>query len=375
MPSILFCFIAGTLADKWDKKKIMLTSDLIAALGTAAVLFLYTTGNLRIWHLYIVNAVISFMNAFQSPAWNVAVSLLAPKEHYVKVSGMQGASNSLVTIIAPALATVILALAGMEAVFIIDLATFAIAFSSLFFFIKIPAVPKRKEKNEPFIKSCLAGVDFLKTHKPVFKIILFFSFVNLMASIAGEGIMPAMILGRTGNDQAALGVVSAAIGIGSLAGSLLVIAAKPAKSKTKVVFIACAVSFLLGNTLWAAGRDTTVWVIGSLAGFIPVPFITANLTAIMRTKVPIEMQGRVFSTRDTFQYMTIPVGTALGGALADYLFEPFMLTQSPLQQFLSGIVGVGKGSGIAVIFLLTGIIGFAGNIYSLSRPSYRELDE
>lgn len=375
LPSILFCFIAGTLADKWDKKKIMLTSDLIAAMGTASVLFLYTTGNLQIWHLYIVNALISFMNAFQSPAWNVAVSLLAPKEHYVKVSGMQGFSNSLVTVVTPALATVLLSFAGMETVFIIDLATFAIAFCSLLFYIKIPAVPKNEDKKEPFLKSCLSGVNFLRTHTPVLKLILFFSFVNLMASIAGEGIMPALILARSGNDQAALGMVSAAVGIGSLVGSFLVIAAKPAKSKTRVAFIACALSFLLGNVIWAAGRDTVTWIIGSLAGFLPMPFITANLTAIMRTKVPIEMQGRVFSTRDTFQFMTIPIGFALGGTLADNLFEPFMRTHSPVQQFLSAIVGTGKGSGIAVIFLLSGIIGFAANIYSLSRPSYKELDK
>jgi MFS family permease len=68
LPSILFCFIAGTLTDKWDKKKIMLTSDFVAALGTLTVLSLYTTGNLRIWHLYIVNTLISLMNAFQKPA-------------------------------------------------------------------------------------------------------------------------------------------------------------------------------------------------------------------------------------------------------------------------------------------------------------------
>ena len=53
LPSVLFCFLAGTIADRWDKKKIMLASDFVAACGTAAVFLLYTTGALRVWHLYI----------------------------------------------------------------------------------------------------------------------------------------------------------------------------------------------------------------------------------------------------------------------------------------------------------------------------------
>ncbi len=101
LPSILFCFLAGTLADSWNKKKIMLTCDFIAALGTFTVFILYSTDSLRIWHLYVINFILSFMNAFQNPASYVAVSLITPKEHLIRASGMQALSNSLVTIITP----------------------------------------------------------------------------------------------------------------------------------------------------------------------------------------------------------------------------------------------------------------------------------
>jgi hypothetical protein len=94
----------------------------------------------------------------------------------------------------------------------------------------------------------------------------------------------------------------------------------------------------------------------------------------MRTKVPVEMQGRVFSTRDTFQYITIPIGLFLGGFLADHIFEPFMLTASPVQQMFAILVGTGKGSGMAVIFLIIGFVGFFASLLSLKNPVYRELD-
>ncbi|NJD01712.1 MAG: MFS transporter [Ruminiclostridium sp.] len=375
LPYVLFCFAAGTLADRWNKKKIMLVSDFVSALGTLTVLLLFSTASLRIWHLYVVNTILSFMNAFQNPAATVAVTLIAPKEQYVRISGMQAFSNSLVTILTPALATTLFAFGGIQTVFIIDLISFAVAFTALLFFIKIPVGMGNSSANkESFLKSCFVGLNFLREHKAIWKIILFFSFINLLASMAGNGIMPAMVLARTSDNQTILGLVSSSIGIGTLAGSILVTVIKPAKSKTKVIFLSCAISFLLCDMLWGIGRNVVIWVFAAFAGNLPLPFLSANLTTIMRTKVPIEMQGRVFSTRNTFQYITIPIGLFFGGFLADRIFEPFMLNASSVQLILSMLVGTGKGSGMALIFLITGTVGFCTSLLSLKNPIYKSLD-
>ncbi len=375
LPSILFSFLAGTLADKWNKKKIMLTSDFVAAMGTLAVLVLFVSGQLKIWHLYVINTLISFMNAFQHPASIVAVSLLAPKEQYARVSGMQTISSSAITILTPAFATAILSLAGLKAVLMIDLITFGVAFLSLLLFIKIPSIKVTTEKKEPFFKSCLAGLRFLLEHRAIWSLILFMSFINLLAYLTGYGILPAMILARTNDNQAALGMVSSAMGVGTLVGGLLVTLAKPAKKKTSMIFISLALSFLFCDILWCFGRSTVIWIIGAFLGHIPLPFLNASITTVMRTKVPIEMQGRVFSTRDTFQYITIPMGLALGGFLADYIFEPLMAGSSLLQQTMSFFVGSGKGSGMAVIFMITGVLGISSSLLNYRRKVFKELDE
>ncbi len=375
LPSIFFCFIAGTLADKWDKKRIMLISDLVAALGTMAVFLLHETGMLHISHLYIVNLIISCMNAFQCPASYVAVSLLAPKEQYVRVGGLQAFANSLVTVTAPALATVFLSLGGLRTIFIIDLSTFAVAFCSLAFFIRIPALPvKVQAAKEKFWKSCLAGYAYLKEHRAILNIVFFFAFINLLAYMTGFGTLPVMILKRSGNSQAALTLVSTAVGLGTLAGSILVTLLKPSKSRTKVIFGSCALSFLLCDLIWSLGRSVPIWVFAAFAGNMPLPFINANLTTLMRTNVPKELQGRVFSTRDTLQYSTIPLGLFLGGYLADNVFEPFMGLDTGLAHFFSGLVGTGSGSGIAVMFLFTGVIGLISCLIAYQNESYRVLD-
>lgn len=374
LPSVLFSFLAGTLTDTWDKKKIMLASDLIAACGTATVFLLYRFGDLRIWHLYMVNILISFMNAFQNPASYVAVSVLAPKEQYTKVGGMQALSNSLVTILAPVFATAVRSFAGMEAVFSIDLGSFAFAFIVLALFIKLPPIPVSEDHTDgTFWKNCLSGLRFLRKHQSIWRLILFFSVVNLLCSMAGNNIMPAMILARTGGNQLAVGMVSSALGIGTLVGSLLTIVLRPPKNRIRLIFFSCAISFALCDVLWGLGRNPAIWVFAAFAGNLPLPFLNANLTTIMRTHVPIDMQGRVFAARDTFQYITIPIGLALGGVLSDHVFEPFMAHTGTLQQILSQLVGIGKGSGMAVLFLMIGIVGCVMSFACYHDPIYREL--
>ena len=374
LPSILFCFIAGTIADRWDKKRIMLTSDLVAALGTATVFILYSAASLRIWHLYAVNFLLSFMNAFQNPASYVATSLLAPKEQYVRVSGLYAFSASVVTILAPAFSGAILAFGGLKTVLAIDLISFSVAFTALLLFIKIPAIARNPgEAQESLRSGCLAGIRFLREHSSLLRIILFFAFINFIAKMGGYGMMPAYILGRTDGNQVALGMVEAAVGMGTLVGSVLVTLMKPAKSKVNVVFFACGASFLLGDVGQGLSRSLPLWIIAAFASNLPLSFLNANLTAIMRSNVPMEMQGRVFSARDTIQYSTIPVGLLLGGVLADHVFEPLMASSSRARQALSLLVGAGKGSGVALMFLIVGIVGAATSFMCLRNPAYKEL--
>ena len=81
LPTIFFRFLAGSAVDRWNKKRIMLIADLVAACGSLAVLALHSSEVLQIWHLYVINFLLSLMNAFQEPASFVAVSMLVPKEH------------------------------------------------------------------------------------------------------------------------------------------------------------------------------------------------------------------------------------------------------------------------------------------------------
>lgn len=356
-PYVLFSIFAGALSDRWDKKKILLTCDALAALCTLTVLILLKTQQLRIWHLYVVNAVSGLMNTIQQPASEVAVTAIVPKEYYQKVGSLRYLSNSVSSILTPILATAVLGLAGMDAVIAIDLCSFAMAFVVLLFFIPIPNTAANRPKGERLLQSAAVGIRWLQKNPGIFHLMLFLAAINLVASMY-QAAFPAMVLSKPNGGETAMGAVNAVIGLTTLVGSILASALKPPKSRVRAIWRCLMLSMSTENLILALGRSTPVWCLGAFLGWIAIPLMSTNLEAIFRLTIPAEIQGRVFAARNTFQFFTIPVGYFLGGLLVDWVFEPFMEAQNTGGMF-TVLFGIGKGSGAACFFFALWIVGIA----------------
>ncbi len=354
-PYVIMSIFAGAISDKWDKKKVMLICDSFAALCTVAVFILLKTNNLAVWHLYVLNALNGLMNTIQQPASDVAATIITPEKHYQKTSGMRSFSNSLVTILTPVLATAFAAFAGVECVILFDLATFFIAFFVLLFFIKIPKVENQKEQQESLLKSAKSGLIYLKNNRGILWLILFLAAINLIASIY-DAALPAMVLSLT--DEKALGLVNTCAGIATLLGSVIVTFLPQPKNRVKVICNCLLISMSTENFMLAFGKSPWIWCVGAILGWLSIPLMNANMDVIFRTKIPVEMQGRVYSARNTLQFFTIPLGYLLGGALVDNVFEPFM-EKVPKDSLLTALFGCQKGSGAALLFFVIGAAGVA----------------
>ena len=184
-----------------------------------------------------------------------------------------------------------------------------------------------------------------------------------------------MILSRSSGNNVVLGIVNACMGIGGIIGGLLVSIKKESKKKANMIYISAAVSFLLGDLIMATGRNVFFWSFAAFAASLPIPFIMAEQNVILYKRIPENIQGRVFAVRNAVQYSTIPFGILLGGYLADYIFEPFMRSKTGIVSFLEILVGNGAGSGMAVMFLCTGVCGFAMSILSLHSKKIQKLND
>lgn len=359
VPEVLLNFIAGSLSETWDKKRIMLIADGIAAILSCSILGMLLAGYMQLEYLYVINFILGITDAFQSPASEVTVSLIVSKDNYMKTSGLQSLFNACTTIFYPVIATALYAFSGLVTILLIDLCTFLFAFFTLLIGVQIPKVIIKGEAKESVWDKCLNGIRYLKQEIGLLELIAFMAFVNLIASIYNTNLAP-MILARTENNDLQLGIVSGTIGVAGLVGSLLVNKAGNGKKKIPVILNIMSFSFLVCNSMLGIGRNYYVWTIAVFMGNVMIPTLTANVTYIMRTHVPIEMQGRVFSARNTLQYLTIPIGNLLGGILADDIFEPFMSGLFGRQGLIEKLVGSGRGSGMALLYVVLGIAGFLG---------------
>jgi len=367
LPTILFRFAAGTFADRWDKKRIMLFADLFAACGTLTVFTLYFLSSLRIWHLYLINILLSFMNAFQAPASFAATSLLVPRKHYTKAGGLQSFGGAAVSILAPVLGGTLLASGGLRLVLVCDLASFFAAVLVLAFWIRIPKTAAAGKKEESsLLKSCLEGIVHLYKNKTVFRVTLFMTLVNFLAKLGNDGMLAPFVLARTGNDQQILGTVQSFTALGLLAGSALVTVMRPIKNREKAVYLGCAVIFA-GSIIQGVSILPWVWCAAAFGSYLAAAVMNTNLMTFLREQVPLEMHGRVFSAKDTLQNCAIPLSLFLGGILADRVFEPFMTGDTLLQKLLAPLFGSEKGAGIAVMIVLAGVIGISSSLIQLKR--------
>ena len=354
-PYVLVSIFAGALRDRWNKKRTMLVCDLLAAVGTVVVLVLLKNGQLAPWHMYVLNAINGLMNTVQQPASDVAATLLVPKKYYQKTSGLRSFSSSLNTILHPVIASALFGFFGMEAVIAVDLATFAIAFVTLLFFIPIPEISAGDNPQEKLLTAVKSGLSWLRANQLILNLILFLAFINLVAS-AYNAALPAVLLSRENGGETVLGLVNAVTGGASLVGGVIATLLPPPKNRVRAICGALMLSMSTENFLLAFGRTPWVWCAGAVLGWLLIPLMNANMDVIFRTAIPVDMQGRVYACRNTLQFFTIPLGYFLGGLLVDRVFEPLLASVSS-DGLLAFLFGLGKGSGAAALFFVLGLAG------------------
>lgn len=291
---------------------------------------------------------------FSSPASDVAVSLLAPREAYQKVGGLRAFSNSLVTLLTPAAATALMSLAGLEAVMLFDLATFAVAFLTLAAAIRIPSLRTETSSESP-LQAVGQGVEWLRRNRGILDLILFLAAINLVASVYNAA-LPAMLLSRSGGGRRPWAwwrpVPARPNLLGSLAASLL-----PApRSRVRAICGSLFFAMSTENLILALGRSVPVWCAGAVLGWLLIPVMNTNPGCADAHPHPHRASGTGLfcAQRCSVFYHShrlsagrgpggLGHGTADGGAGADSL--------------LTALFGTGKGTGAAALFALLAVAG------------------
>ena len=374
-PAIFFSPIAGVIVDRVSRKRVMIASDLAAGLSTVALLVLYSTGHLEIWHLWATGFFASSFESFQFPAYSAAITTMVEKKHYTRANAMLGMVHSGSTIIAPGLAAAMLHIIGISGIMIIDIATFVFAIGMLSLAI-IPnpaetAVGRASRGSLP--QELTFGFRYIFSNRSLLGLLLIFLAINLTFTLAMVLLAP-MILARTGNSEVILGTTMMIFGIGGVVGGVIVTAWGGFKRRIHGVLLGIALASLFGQVVIGVGRSIHVWAVGAFLAMFFLPLVNGSSQGIWQAKVPPDIQGKVFATRRLIAQISAPVAMILGGRLADVVFEPAMISGGAFAQFFQPLVGSGPGSGMGLLFVFSGLFGAAAALSGYLIPAVRQIE-
>ncbi len=371
LPGTLLAPLAGVLVDRHSRKKIIILADVTAALTTAVIAYLYWSGSLEIWHIYIVTAIDSVALAFQMPAVMAAVTMLVPPELLGRASGLSHMSEALAGVAGPFLAGMLLVPIGLSGVLILDLFTFLFA-AAVLLFVPIPDPDKNEQQEEePSIRrEAKLGWHYIRERRGLIHLMIFAGLVNLITGMVVVSIMPLAV---SFAGEAQVGVIMAAGGVGSLAGgAYLAITGGPGRKINGVY----AGTLLAACCLLVMGLQASFWfvVVGLFLFQASIPLFAGSAQVIWQTKVAPELQGRVFATRRILSQITVPVGSFAAGILADRLFEPVMRESGPLAASLGAVLGTGTGRGIGLMLIVLAGAMLATTLWAMANKHIRNIE-
>jgi MFS transporter, DHA3 family, macrolide efflux protein len=374
-PFLILTPVAGVMVDRYNRKLMMMISDLTAILATGGIFALYASGRLEFWHLYVAAVFNGIGNTFQWPAYSATISLMVPKGQLGRANGLMSLMEAGPGVVAPLLAGALLPLISLSGILAIDVVTFFLAVGALLF-VAVPQ-PARSAEGEhargSLLQEAAFGFRYIFARPSLLGLQLVFFSGNLFTGIAFTVFAP-MILARTGQNSLIFGTVQSAGAIGAVAGGILMSAWGGFKRRS--LGVVGGWMFLgIAGTLIGLKFGLPAWLAGIVLVSMTGPLIDGSNQAIWQSKVAPDLQGRVFSARRLIAWFTNPIAPIIGGTFADYVLEPAMRSDSLLARsfgWLSG-TGPGAGMGLLIIFccLAIALVGLAG----FSIPAIRNAED
>ncbi|MFC7219626.1 MFS transporter [Streptomyces polyrhachis] len=357
LPGLLTLPFAGVLVDRWDRRLVMLLSDTAAAVVPLTVLTLNSAGMLRLWHVYVLVAVGSVFKAFQFPAFSALVPQLVSKDDLGRANSRESVAEAGGMVFGDLLGGALYGVLGLNGLLLIDLGTFCVALSTTLHSYRLrPAIPPVRAKDAPprRMRADMAeGWRFIRQRSGLLGLLVFFAFYNLMMEVALVLLAPLVL---SSNPPSTLGAVNAAGAVGMIVVSgVMSFTRQPRRLVRAVLAVAVlhGVLLLVMGVGHAAPLLLAVGMFGVLGGYAVTNSAT---TTLWQRKTPTGLQGRVFSVRRLLAWSADPVAFALAGPVAAYVGTPLADAGGPLPDTVVRLTGTGTSGGIAMVFLLSGVL-------------------
>lgn len=372
LPSLLLSPVAGVLADRYDRRLLMILGDGLSATGLVFILICMLRGEAQLWQICVGVTISSVFSSLLEPAYKATVTDLLSKEEYSKASGLVQLAGSAKYLISPLLAGFLLAASDIKLLLVIDICTLFVTVATTAA-VRRGLVSKAAGKAAPasLTREFREGWQAVSGNRGVLILVIMTSVVTLFVGFI-QTLFTPMILAFA--DSATLGVTETIAASGMLVTSLVIGMMSIKRGYVKMLSLSL---FFAGLFMALFGLRESIPLICT-AGFLffaMLPFANTALDYLLRINIPNELQGRAWGLAGIISQLGYVAAYALAGVLADYVFTPLLLEGGALASSVGGIIGIGPGRGTALLVMVAGILLSISSLVLHRLKSIRTLED
>ena len=373
LPALIVTPWAGSLADRFDKRVLLMACEVTSLVSVGTIGWLVWTDAFQLWHLFAAQTLLSLSMAFQAPAAYAAISSIVDKKQFGRVGGMFSLARAVSQLAAPMIAATLLALIGLPGIILIDVVSFWCALSALMM-IRFPAIPPRLSEDESRaaavfqrpLKDFAHATRFL-LERPAMAII--YGYVTLAGFLTGmvAVLVTPMVLASHSSESLALITTCGSIGV--LLGGLAMIVTGGPKRWTRLLLL---LNVAEGVAVACGGYTLSVAALCacSFVALMTSTMMAACVQSVWRRKVPRDRQGSISALQQAITLSMVPLAALLGGWFSQHVFEPALMPGGAWFDSVGAWFGSGKGRGIGFLFF---VVGNAVALLSLLALGHRRM--
>ncbi|MBP3271725.1 MAG: MFS transporter [Ruminococcus sp.] len=355
LPTLLLSVPAGALADRFDRRLLMMIGDGCSGLGVLFILICIKNGSAGLAQICTGVFISAVFSSLLEPSYRATVTDLLTKEEFSRANGLVSLASSARYLFSPVIAGILLSSHDISLLLMIDICTFFVTITATAI-VRKSITSKESEKPLPFLESIKEGWQAVHGRKGVFLLIMVSSAVTLFMGVLQILIEP-MVLSFT--DAKTLGITETVCACGMLV-SGLILGIKGIKSGyTKVLRISFFMAGIFMAGMALLDNIVTICIFGALF-FAMLPLANNCLDYLARTNIPDELQGRAWGFIGFLSQLGYVAAYGLSGIAADSIGK---------------LTGKGVGRGAAAMIMLSGIFLAATSLTLLRHPELNALEK
>jgi hypothetical protein len=316
LPMAAFLLVGGVVSDRFDRREIMIATDLVRAVAVAVIAVLSITGALELWHLILLAAVFGTGDAFFGPAFNSVVPQIVPQRLLVQANSLdQFIRPFMMALAGPAIGGLTVAALGAGAAFALDAGSFLLSALAISLMSRGFRADRTEEEPTSPLADLREGLRFVRMHTWLWGTLLGAA-ISLLAFWGPiEVLVPFRIKNDLGGDAADFGLVLAAGGVGAILAAVVMAQLGLPRKHMTFMYISWAVGCLgIAGLAFA----TVLWQ-AMASSFVQQALFAAGLIVwgtLIQTLVPVRLLGRITSLDWLVSTSLVPISFALTGPVA-----------------------------------------------------------